>query len=287
MKQMGKICKSINVKYGVSLVLCFFCFVGSIFARTTYIASYRNQLTLIENERIDSVLNGQRELSMSSNDGLVSFTISQQIVSQDMVKSIKRARASAGWAVLAASFSSVSAGIEQGRMQTIRPVTGYEVTNYVKSQNNAQTTMAAAKNAIEQVEELKTLFVDLWIENKTDKEMMISDTDKGLVWFVLPHSVKWLPVQNNVECHFRMSYSSSLDENVKYVRVMVANSLEKYDLSLETDSFFYVRINEFNKTNLRYKPDIDKGYIQIDKMTNQKTTITESEFKEIKAYTKG
>lgn len=72
---------------------------------------------LIENGDIDSLTNQAHSLTMVSKDGIVSCTLAQQVVSENLVRDIKRAKSSAGWAMVAAGLSSMNAGM--ARMMTI------------------------------------------------------------------------------------------------------------------------------------------------------------------------
>ncbi len=252
-----------------------------VHAKTTYIPTYDNRIIVIENGQIDSVLNQSRILQLDSKDNLITCVIAQQVVSQDLVKSIKRAKSAAGWAAVAAGFSSASAGFSQGQMYSGR-VTGYNVSNYINSREMAAESMDASASATAQAEELKTLMVDLVVTNNSDKEMLITDMDRGLVWFILPHNEATLPLAKGEECHFRISSCSPLDENVKYINVLATSTLEKYTIGLETDMFWYVPISEKVKKGLRFDSSVEEGYIRINKETMAMVSITSVEFKEIK-----
>lgn len=78
----------------VSIFICVF--VAFTQAKTTYIPTYDNRLVLIENGEVDSLTNKAHSLIMSSKDGLITCTLAQQVVSQDLVRDIKRAKNAAG-----------------------------------------------------------------------------------------------------------------------------------------------------------------------------------------------
>lgn len=253
----------------------------SVHAKTTYIPTYDNKIIVIENGQMDSILNQSRILHIDSKDNLISCAIVQQVVSEELVKSIKRAKSAAGWAAVAAGFSSASAGYSYGQMQS-RRVSGYDVSNYINSREKAAESMATSASATAQAEELKTLMVDLVVTNNSDKEMLITDMDRGLVWFILPHNDAILPLAKGEECHFRISSCSPLDENVKYINVLGTSTLEKYTIGLETDMFWYVPISEKVMKGLRFDSSAEEGYIRINKETMAMVHITSEEFKEIK-----
>lgn len=98
----------------VSILICVF--VAFTQAKTTYIPTYDNRLVLIENGEVDSLTNKAHSLIMSSKDGLITCTLAQQVVSQDLVRDIKRAKNAAGWAMVAAALSSASEGMAQGQI---------------------------------------------------------------------------------------------------------------------------------------------------------------------------
>ena len=90
----------------LSLFVCFF--ATHIQAKTTYIPTYDNRILLIENGEVDSLANKAHSLRMSSKDGLITCTLAQQVVSEELVRDIKRAKSAAGWSMVAAALSSAS-----------------------------------------------------------------------------------------------------------------------------------------------------------------------------------
>ena len=251
-------------------------------AKTTYIPTYLNRIFLIEDGQIDSMQNHQQMLQIDSKDNLISCFVAQQAVSPDLVKVIKQAKRTAGWAAVASGLSSGAAGFSAGQFYTGRANKG-AIVGYVESRETAKELEAMSADASAQAEELKTLMVDLVVKNNSEKEMLITDMDRGLVWFVLPGQETALPLAKGEECHFRISSCSPLDENVKYINVSADSSLEKYNVALETDAFWYVPISEKARSSLGFESSVDEGYIKIDKETRKMTALTPSEFKSIKA----
>ena len=275
------------IKHDIIMKRSLLCMIIAVFSltiqsKTTYIPLYNNKIILIEDGQIDSVWNRSRMLQLYSKDNLISCLIAQQVVSQELVKAIKRAKSEAGWAMVAAGMSSASAGFSRGQMNSGR-VNGHTVSNYINSRELAKESFDASADATAHAEELKTLMVDLLVKNNSDKEMLITDMDRGLVWFILPHNEAVLPLAKGEECHFRVSSCSPLDENVKYINASANSILEKYTIGLETDMFWYVPISEKTKKEFGLDVPIKDGYIKIDKETMVMTTITPEEFKEIKA----
>ena len=250
--------------------------------KTTYIPSYANRLILIENGKIDTIDNQQRVLARSSQDGAITCSLVQQVVTPELVKAIKSAKSAAGWAMVAAGFSAASAGYSIGRMNS-RPVDGFMVSNYVNAHELTGAYLDYSASAMAQAEDLKMLYVDLLVKNDSEKELLITDMDNGLVWFVMPHNEMALHLSKGEEGHFRIAPCGALDENVRYVNAVATSTLEKYTIGLETDLFWYIPMSEKAVQNLNFPTYIKGGYIRVDKETMRMKALSEEEFRTIKA----
>lgn len=268
----------------LTLFVCTFAF--HIQAKTTYIPTYDNRLILIENGEVDSMTNKTHSLMMASKDGLITCTLAQQVVSQDLVRDIKRAKNAAGWAMAAAALSAFSEGMAQGQMNNNSYNTGWAIQNYVNARENKNASLAASANASAQADDLKTLLLDLVVRNNSQKEMMITDMDKGLVWFVLPNCEVRLPLLKDEECHFRISSCNPLDENVKYINAHGTSTLEKYTIGLETEMYWYIPFSEKAAKGLRFLSNKKEDYIRIDKETMRMVAVSVNDFRKIKASIK-
>lgn len=256
-------------------------FAIHIQAKTTYIPTYDNRILLIENGEVDSLSNKAHALMMSSKDNLITCTLAQQVVSKELVRDIKKAKNAAGWAMVAASLSSVSEGMAQSQMNSGYDK-GWAMQNYVDARENTNASLAASANSQARAEDLKTLLLDLVVKNDSQKEMLITDMDRGLVWFILPHREARLPLLKGEECHFRISSCNPLDENVKYINALGTSTLEKYPVSLETDISWYVPISNKTLKGLRFETDQQDGYIKIDKETMAMSIVSEEELNAVK-----
>lgn len=271
-----------NMNRAIVLSLLVFFFATHIQAKTTYIPTYDNRLLLIENGEMDSLTNKAHSLVMSSKDGLITCTLAQQVVSEELVRDIKRAKNAAGWAMVAAALSSASEGMAQSQMNSGYNK-GWAMQNYVDARENTNASLAASADARAQAEDLKTLLLDLVVRNNSQKEMLITDMDRGLVWFVLPNCEVRLPLLKDEECHFRISSCNPMDENVKYINALGTSTLEKYNISLETDISWYVPISNKALKWLRFETEQKDGYIRIVKETMAMSVVSEEEFRNIKA----
>ena len=266
-------------KVSFILILCFFAM--TLIAKTTYIPTYDNRLILVEQGEVDTMMNMRHSLVMPSKDGLITCTLAQQVVSQDLVDEIKRAKSAAGWAMVAGAVSAASEGWSISRMNSGRNQ-GWAMMDYVYSRDMTNAAMAASAEARAQADDLRMLLADLVVKNNSQKEMLITDMDRGAVWFVLPNCEVRLPIMKDEECHFRISSCNPLDENVKYINALGSSTLEKYTIGLETDISWYVPISKKALEGLRFKTDKSEGYIKIDKETMAMSYVSEEEVKKIK-----
>lgn len=263
------------------LIFFIFFFVFQAQAKTTYIPTYNNRITLIEDGKIDSTTNKARILTMRSKDGIISCNLEQQLVSEQLVHSIKNAKNNAGWAMVAAALSSVSQGISKSQINY-----GYDkgeaVQNYLNARDNTYASISAYSDATKQADGLTTLLLDLVVKNDSRKEMLITDMDRGFVWFVLPNCEARISLLRGEDCHFRISSCNPLDENVKYINVRGTNTLKKYTVALETDNYWYLPVSKKFAKDFYTSIDEDNGYFQINKETMNVIQINSDEFKKIK-----
>lgn len=264
------------------ILIVTFCLLGlELQAKTTYIPTYDNRIIMIENGELDSVTNQTHSLTMVSKDGLVTCTLAQQVVSEELVREIKRAKSAAGWAMVAAGLSSFNAGMAQNQMNHTRNK-GWAMQRYVDAREDTNTSIAASASATAQAEDLKTLLLDLVVRNNSQKEMLITDMDRGAVWFILPNCEIRIPLSKDEECHFRISSCNPLDENVKYINALGTSTLEKYTIGLETEMSWFVPINKKSINGLRFDTDEEDGYMWINKETMVIKYVSDEEFKDIK-----
>lgn len=263
----------------LSLVICVVATI--LHAKTTYIPTYDNRLLLIEDGEVDTLINTSHSLVMSSKDGLITITLAQQIVSNELVREIKRAKNAAGWAMVSAALSSAAAGLAQGQMNEGYDK-GWAMKNYVDARENIDASVAASGDARAVAEDLKTLMLDLVVRNNSQKEMIITDMDRGRIWFILPNCEVRLPLLKDEECHFRVSSCNPMDENVKYINALGTSTLEKNNIELETDISWYVPLSPKVLKKLRFETEQKTGYIRIVKETMAMSVVSEEEFRTIK-----
>lgn len=80
--------------------------------------------------------------------------------------------------MVAAALSSASEGMAQSQMNSGYNK-GWAMQNYVDARENTNASLATSAEA--QAEDLKTLLLELVVRNNSQKEMLITDMDRGLV----------------------------------------------------------------------------------------------------------
>ncbi len=251
----------------MSLMLCT---MLGIQAKTTYIPTYSNRLVLVEGGKTNAVENKLNGASLTSTDGLVYCAIVQQVVDEDLVKSIKNAKSLSGWTKV---LSGVAAGAEA--YSDAKMISGHGNFGDVVASKYANEAQRGAGEVSEGAK-----------ANHSDKEMLITDMDRGLVWFILPHSEMTIPLAKGAECHFRLSSAAPLDENVKYINAFANSTLEKYTVDLETEEFWYIPFSKKTAENLRFTEPVNDGYIRVNKKDLTMAAVTKEEFRSLKEANK-
>lgn len=244
----------------------------SVQAATTYIPTYSSfiQITRLGT---DSVMaeNNFEELELMAQDSSFSITLVHENVDKDKVKAIKRAKAAAGWMTFAAVMSGFSAGFNSG-------YTNNALMTYIDMR---RTENIAALSGVMHVKAKNEeyLNIEFFIDNLTERELMVADLARGLTWYILPHTSMQFSMENPGIERLRISY---LDHtSVKYADIIGGNYVKKEDIEWEDDDCWIIRRNAENPTG-EYRKDFDYIYFYMEKATYESWEMTEKEVKEFK-----
>lgn len=229
----------------------------AINAKTTYIPKYRSYIHIVTDGDTASVVNILTDLDMSDKDGLFSIRLEHELVTEEKVKAIKRAKRTAGWATLSAVLSGVSAAFSDNSLQ------------YMVRSTNARLSSELAgfytANAIAE----KTLDVYMWVDNTTDDELMVNDMDRGLIWYILPHQSLKLRLNNPDVSRLRIS--DPKNDIVRYAMVAAGSNVSKWGVAWENDDYWIVESaldgTPATGTTVSY-------YIKINKKNFEETLMT-------------
>lgn len=268
----------------LSLVLILLCLCMIVGAKTTYIPTYFSRIDIQGSAKLLCDSSVVREFTMMADDGRYAITVIQDSVTKERVKAIKHAKAAAGWSAASAVLSGVSA--------TLQPLhTGADAVRYMNSVNNMETSLTFSALSSQKAADLQRVPVSIYIENFTEREMVINDLSRGLTWYLLPHSFINLTVGNPEINRLRIAYSDSNDQKKDYITVMAANELTKRTIALEDSKYWYfankeeyvgvVDVYEGQNTGSRLK-----DYERVDKFTFEHSVISCKDFELVKKSVK-
>lgn len=236
-------------------------------AKSTYIPKYNNRLEIKVGEDVASKESSASFLTLGLEGDDVSFTIVQQVVTSDLVKAIKAAKSAAGWSAVAAGLNAFVAVTDRITNQS-----PYVTYRYADAVANTSIALSNAYRATEASDELKDLPISFVVQNNSDKEIVMNDMDRGLMWFVQPNLTITIPLDNGASLHFRVSSTALNESPIRYVTAEASNEMRKYqNLAYEDDSIWIVEnVQSYNDpvAGLRTK---SVGYEKIDKVSAERT----------------
>ena len=236
-------------------------------AKTSYIPIYHVSVQFVQNGDTVTTESHSIQYDVLSQDGTVSVYIQHEDVTAEKVKAIKRAKAAAGWA-------SISAGISAFTMVASANSSRF-TSNLINAHVAAEMASYAAINAVAE----QVLEIGLWIDNNSDEEIMINDTERGLIWFVLPGQSLQLPVQNPDAARLRICNANADLKSVKYVTVAVASLAEKKDIDYEDNDRWVAKgVVTREKNGQTYQK---MEYAVIDKHTFERQTMKKVEYENL------
>lgn len=252
-----------------SLLILWFATLAVI-ARTTYIPSYSGFIKIgLEQDtiRASSIFDFTE---LTSQNGYFRVTIEHEKVDEIKIKAIKRAKMASGWALTAAILSGVSAGLNTGR-------THADLMNYVNDLRTYDNSVEIAKLAKLNATAEQVLSVNFVIENLTDDELMVSDTERGLTWYILPHEYLSLNANNPDVAFLRVAKVIECGRNVSRVTLCAGSSVRKWNTSYE-DEECWIK-SEIEEYPGRYGEGGKLRYIYKNKETFEEKEISYEEYK--------
>ncbi len=204
-------------------------------------------------------------MELQEPTGLFRIWLDHEDVTHEKVKAIKRAKRIAGWMTFSAVLSGVSTAFSNNSLQ------------YMVGSTNTQVlaTLAGFYKANSNSEQ--TLSIDMWIENTTNKELMVCDLERGLTWWILPNQQMKLRLNNPEAANLRISDAKS--ENVRYASVLAGNKIRKIEVTYEDKDYFIFPV--YKDYEIHKESNLIK-YVCISKEDFTETVMTPEEFKTYK-----
>ena len=242
-------------------------------AKTTYIPHYNSYILL---ETADGETTTENSLkvatTMFAKDKSFRLSIVHEEMTAEKVKSIKRAKNAAGWKAAAAILSSVAAMTDRS------PETFQSRLSLASQEIALELAEMYTKNA--QAEQV--LKIEVQFENLSDREMMLHDMERGLVWFVRPGKDFVMQLHNPDALLLRISDAKDITSNVYYASLAGGNSVEKVDVTYENDE--YILSVQKGTSDAMYsngRNETDRFWY-IDKQEFVSRRIDEQEFKKLR-----
>jgi hypothetical protein len=249
----------------ISLILLIGCL--AIKAKTTYIPTYYSYIQIKQGKDTVSINGNSASLEMLSFDKRFTVSVHHEDVTHEKVKAIKRAKAAAGWSMFSAIMSTITPGMRGSLFSRVQDV---------------RLTSMLTKMDTENAESEQVFEVEIWVENNSDKELIVNEMIRGLVWYVQPHQSIQFEVGNPELASLRVS---DIDNNmIEFVTVGAGSSVRKEYISYEDDECWIADI--YRKSINNDTPLVPVAYNWISKTTYEKKRISIQEFREFKKEVK-
>ena len=141
-------------------------------AETTYLPTYRGYIHIVDGTDTVSVESPLTELALSDTASAFTIHINHELVDEDKVEAIKRSKRTQ----LVMTVTSVVSGVPGGGIFT-------QLGNMIKK-GSAALPGNLSEIYEQNMKSDQVLSINVWIDNNSDEELLINDTDRGLIWFL-------------------------------------------------------------------------------------------------------
>lgn len=238
----------------------------SISAKTSYVATYFSKIVCDYRGVTDSILGITPEISYSFNKEELVVTILHEELDAKTIKSIKRAKANAGWAAFAAGMNVAFADRRD-----------------VYSLEAAKTQIAASESYSAAAEKMQHLGIEILVENNSEKEMYINDTARGTIHYIRPKGSIVLPFANPGQVQLRIANAYPDAPDAKYFCLTAYSTTEKKSIAYEDFDCIVLPMDIKEGESGYMEPS---SYVIIDKITRCEKPMTKAAFEEFRKENK-
>lgn len=253
------------MKRQIATVIITLVSVISVTAKTTYIPSYMSYIHIVNGLDTISTEGIMSELELADQAGMFRILIDHEDVTNEKVKAIKRAKRAAGWMAFATVMSGTSTAFSDNSLQ------------YMVRSTNTQVAATLTGIYTANAQNEQTLGIDMWIENTSGHELMICDTERGLIWWLLPGRQMKMKLHNPEAANFRISDAHS--QEVRYVAALAGSKTKKYIIEWEDDDCWITPL--YQEGELQCSDSLIK-YIRIEKKDYIRSDMSIREYKKFK-----
>ena len=234
-------------------------------AKKTYVPKYSAYISIIcGNDTLSSAANSI-SLELAAKDGSFVIAVNHEDMSLNKIKSIKRAKAAAGWALFSTALSAFSTGLSSNS------------TEYYSRLHDTMIASALTTIYNENANAEEILGIEAYIDNTYDEELMIADLDRGLVWFVKPHSSLFIKLNNPDMLSLRVS--DIRNSSVKYVEIGAGSITKSTEIEWEDEDYWAFPLYERGPSAMGTTYTEVTGYSIVHKRDGTIQNMTKKEFK--------
>lgn len=235
----------------------------AVWSKTTYIPKYSSYLEIVNGIDTTTIESDKSSAYADCDNGMFRVAIIHETMTLERVKYIRRMENAKAWSIFSAFLSGVSS-LSSDYSQRFQGQTKMYVSGTLAGIYQKNISLA------------KKLGIEVWIENTCPKEIMLSDIERGLTWYLRPGSIYKIELPNPDIVQFRIS---DLDhQEVRYVSIGAGSILRDAKISWENDQYWVFPYYEQYDDGTTYVED----YYLVDKVTGVQKRITKDEFKKIK-----
>ena len=264
------------------LILPLLCLALTAFARTGKIPSYKSFVYWIQSTDTTYSEGNTLLFESSSPDGTVTVRVRHEDWKNTVTeKSILRM---APWHAVVSQRRGIRAIVHQGHANTdammpMKKVPGM-MPNALMINNLAKVTDKYEMN----------FATEYMIENTSDKEIVVNDLNRGLVWYIPPQCYLLLNMGKLPQaCLLRIANTDPLHPAIKYVTIGSASFSLKFTIAYEDEDCWIFLLNEESQDDNNDEiPDFSRlmgvsnntlrvRYIKRDKDSFQDTHMVEEE----------
>lgn len=266
----------------ILVLLLFMSLFSNIQSKNVYVPRYKATLNLYDLEgKSEFFESSSSELSCNILDGKVTFTVLHEQVDKSISRSIKAAKA----AIILSSFAY---GFSTGSMAVNSLQTPADYTKYRVASTGRELSGSIFDASVTAMNSLFDLSITLLIENDSDNELSCNDMNRGLTWYVLPHSSIVLNFSNPGLATYRFAYSHPVCDQIHYLVVNAESELNKESAVFETEDAWIFPIYEIITKEVTppggYSPTVVEekkkiGYKLVQRNTYEEVSMTEEEVK--------
>ncbi len=247
----------------IFLSLLFLTICLNSWGKKTFVPRYTAMISIINGQDTASVTGNHTTLYLDDKGGMFRLAVIHEPLTMERIKFIKRQNnvaAMASFSAFVSAISSVSNDWHQrfrGRLLTYASGTLASIYSH-----NATAA--------------KTLGIEIWVENTSNEEIIMSDNERGQIWFVSPGESYKLTIPNPEVLRLRIS--DVHHNSVKYVDVGAGSELRESNVEWENDRIWVFPILIRNEQG-NFTAD---NYIVKDKQTGEQREVDKEELKAIK-----